>query len=70
MISCKQISPLIVLSINTPNPTRDLDALSEGEGDQAHAAGPCNDEVPVQHQQPQQHVCDNLRVNQQHLGEA
>ena len=41
-----------------------------GEGDQAHAAGPCNDEVPAQHQQPQQHVCDNLRVNQQHLGEA
>ena len=28
MISCKQVSPLIVLSINTPKPTRGLDALS------------------------------------------
>ena len=28
MISCKQISHLIVLSINTPKPTRGLDALS------------------------------------------
>ena len=28
IISCKQVSPLIVLSINTPKPTRGLDALS------------------------------------------
>ena len=28
MISCKQVSSLIVLSINTPKPTRGLDALS------------------------------------------
>ena len=28
IISCKQISPLIVLSMNTPKPTRGLDALS------------------------------------------
>jgi len=30
IISCKQVSPLIVLSINTPKPTRGLDALSVG----------------------------------------
>ena len=29
IISCKQVSPLIVLSINTPKPTKGLDALSE-----------------------------------------
>jgi len=28
IISCKQVSPLIVLSINAPKPTRGLDALS------------------------------------------
>ena len=28
IISCKQVSPLIVLSINTPKPTKGLDALS------------------------------------------
>src|SRR6185503_9635770 len=29
IISCKQVSPLIVLSINTPKPTKGLDALSD-----------------------------------------
>jgi len=28
IILCKQVSPLIVLSINTPKPTNGLDALS------------------------------------------
>ena len=28
IISCKQVSPLIVLSINTPKPTRGLDAFN------------------------------------------
>ena len=38
IISRKQVSLLIVLSINTPKPTRGLDALSEGPGSRRREA--------------------------------
>ncbi|KAG2537870.1 hypothetical protein PVAP13_9NG325400 [Panicum virgatum] len=47
-------------------------ATPRGEGDEAHAAGSCNDEVQAQQQQQQQRVRqpEDMMNRQQHLGQA